>query len=159
VSTVLIGHAAREHRDALPSPPVARAARARRLRGALDAHVRCEGGREHGLPRARRECVRLVREEGRDVSSQYGRRDQACPVSTGGRGGERGGSLLRARRERGQPPERVRRRPPPRAGLARVCLEAVVVRACGRKKTFSTCRCVRNTPRTKKRNTPRTRLA
>jgi hypothetical protein len=39
-------------------------------------------------------CVRLVREEGRDVSSQYGRRDEACPASTGGRGG---GTLPTAR--------------------------------------------------------------
>ena len=28
--------------------------------------------------------VQSVREEGRDVSSQYGRRDEPCPVSTGG---------------------------------------------------------------------------
>ena len=28
--------------------------------------------------------VQSVREEGRDVSSQYGRRDETCPVSTGG---------------------------------------------------------------------------
>jgi len=32
-----------------------------------------------------------VREEGRDASSQYGRRDETRPVSTGGRGG-RGGA-------------------------------------------------------------------
>ena len=35
-----------------------------------------------------------VREEGRDASSQYGRRDETRPVSTGGRGG---GSSLRGR--------------------------------------------------------------
>jgi hypothetical protein len=37
--------------------------------------------------------VQSVREEGRDVSSQYGRRDETCPVSTGrsgGKGGRRG---------------------------------------------------------------------
>ena len=26
-------------------------------------------------------------EEGRDVSGQYGKRDETCPISTGGRGG------------------------------------------------------------------------
>ena len=31
--------------------------------------------------------VRLAREEGQDLSSQYGRRDETCPVSTGGSGG------------------------------------------------------------------------
>jgi len=41
--------------------------------------------------------VRLVREEGRGVSSQYGRRDEACPVSTGGRVGG-GGEVRRAER-------------------------------------------------------------
>ena len=37
--------------------------------------------------------VQSVREEGRDVSSQYGRRDETCPVSTGGRGGGGGARL------------------------------------------------------------------
>jgi hypothetical protein len=42
----------------------------------------------HALTRARgRGRVRSVREEGRDVSGQYGRRDETCPVSTGGRAG------------------------------------------------------------------------
>ena len=42
------------------------------------------------LPLQRR--VRLVRKEGRDVSSYYGKRDEKCPGSTGGRG-EGGGAL------------------------------------------------------------------
>jgi hypothetical protein len=37
--------------------------------------------------------VQLVRKEGRDVSSQFGRRDETCPVSTGGR---KGGGSARA---------------------------------------------------------------
>ena len=41
--------------------------------------------------------VQLVRKEGRDVSSQFGRRDETCPVSTGGRKGGGGGGAARGR--------------------------------------------------------------
>ena len=40
-----------------------------------------------GALAAARGYGRVVREEGGGVSSQYGRRDETCPVSTGGRGG------------------------------------------------------------------------
>jgi hypothetical protein len=72
-------------RAARRAPGRARPRRCRRARcsarrlGSADA--------ERGVPRRSAEGMRLVRGEGRDISSYYGGRDVTCPVSTGGRGG------------------------------------------------------------------------
>jgi hypothetical protein len=50
-----------------------------------------------GALAAARGYGRVVREEGGGVSSQYGRRDETCPVSTGGRGGGGGGACRNVR--------------------------------------------------------------
>jgi len=52
--------------------------------------LRGETERRRRAPPALR--VRLARGEGRDVTAQYGGKDETCSVSTGGKGGGAGGS-------------------------------------------------------------------
>ena len=61
----------------------------------------------HRSPGGRTRRVRFVRGEGRGVSGSYGGRDAACPVRTGGRGGEGVGSGGRREPPRPLPQEKA----------------------------------------------------
>ena len=88
--------------------PAARGRRARSAAGRVEEREVYSDELERQLAAlARTRCVQLVRGEGRDVSSQYGVRDEMCPVSTGGGVGARASARPCADRPGAAAPQRA----------------------------------------------------